>query len=322
MSTKYTIIVPAYNVEKYIEECLISIVNQTFTQYECLIIDDGSTDKTGEIARNFCECYDNFLYLKKENGGLSDARNFGMNLAKGEYIVFIDSDDLISNQFFESLEFCLVNYPDSELILVNFLKFRDIIKYPDKLEKHIDIQAITSKQLSRSPSFTWMRVAKKSLYAQINFPKGYIYEDVVVSTLLSYRANKIVEIKDKLYFYRKRDNSITTSSPENQFKLFDSIDLLRNRCIELNIPKIYYDTAFVNMANSIVLSLLRIKSNKIFFEKLKYSWSKYSTIDLFSGIICYSSLRFKILFILIKLGWFGVPFYYVLKLITKVLKKL
>lgn len=321
MSIKYSIIVPAYNVEKYIEECLNSISNQQFDDYECLIIDDGSTDKTSMIAAKFCGKNDKFHYIKKENGGLSNTRNLGLSLAKGKYIVFVDSDDLISKHFFLSIENTLSNYPETDLILINFEKFQGDIQNKDN-NKIIENKILSSKQLICYPSFSWLRIVKRSLYEPNIFPEGYIYEDVVVSTLLSYKAEKIVENKAKLYFYRKRENSITTSSPEKQFMLFDSMKILKKCCAEKNIPEIYYKTTFVNMTQSIVMSLVRIESTKVFFEKLKYSLSEYESIDLVSGLLCYSKIKFKLLFICIKLKWLGLPFYYIFKIVLKILNKL
>ena len=101
--TKISIIVPIYNVEKYLKRSLDSLVNQTLEDIEIILVDDGSTDNSHKIAEDYKENYSNVLLVTKENGGLSDARNFGLQYASGEYIAFIDSDDYVESQMFERM---------------------------------------------------------------------------------------------------------------------------------------------------------------------------------------------------------------------------
>ena len=100
---KLSIIVPVYNTEKYLKACLGSIKNQTYRNIEVFVIDDGSTDNSGIIASEFCKNNSNFFYHKKENEGTSSARNFGLSLATGDYISFVDGDDTIEKEFIEEL---------------------------------------------------------------------------------------------------------------------------------------------------------------------------------------------------------------------------
>ena len=101
---KVSVIVPIYNVEKYIKKCLNSLVNQTLQEIQIILVNDGSKDKSGEIAKEYAQMYKNkILYLEKENGGLSDARNYGIPYAEGEYIAFIDSDDYIDENAYEEM---------------------------------------------------------------------------------------------------------------------------------------------------------------------------------------------------------------------------
>ena len=100
---KVSVIVPVYNVEKYIEKCLNSLVNQTLKDIEIIIVNDGSKDNSDKIIKIYQEKYDNIIYLTKKNGGLSDARNYGIPYAKGEYIAFLDSDDYVENDIYEKM---------------------------------------------------------------------------------------------------------------------------------------------------------------------------------------------------------------------------
>ena len=123
--TKISIIVPIYNVEKYLKRSLDSLVNQTLEDIEIILVDDGSTDNSHKIAEDYKENYSNVLLVTKENGGLSDARNFGLQYASGEYIAFIDSDDYVESQMFERM-YNLSENGRKKIIESNFRwEFRD-----------------------------------------------------------------------------------------------------------------------------------------------------------------------------------------------------
>lgn len=124
--TKISIIVPIYNVEKYLKRSLDSLVNQTLEDIEIILVDDGSTDNSHKIAEDYKENYSNVLLVTKENGGLSDARNFGLQYASGEYIAFIDSDDYVESQMFERM-YNLSENGRKKIIESNFLW-----EFPDK----------------------------------------------------------------------------------------------------------------------------------------------------------------------------------------------
>ncbi|NYA61791.1 glycosyltransferase, partial [Lactobacillus salivarius] len=129
--TKISIIVPIYNVEKYLKRSLDSLVNQTLEDIEIILVDDGSTDNSHKIAEDYKENYSNVLLVTKENGGLSDARNFGLQYASGEYIAFIDSDDYVESQMFERM-YNLSENGRKKIIESNFLW-----EFPDKNVKDV-----------------------------------------------------------------------------------------------------------------------------------------------------------------------------------------
>lgn len=122
---KFSIIFPVYNVEMYIRQCLESVYLQKYADYECLIINEDSTDSSEIIAQQFCKENSNFHYYKKENGGDVDARNFGLKLAIGEYIIFIDSDYLISKRYLLSIDYLLNHHCDADLVHINYKRFND-----------------------------------------------------------------------------------------------------------------------------------------------------------------------------------------------------
>ena len=117
---KVSVIVPFYNVEGYIEKCLETLVNQTLKEIEIILVNDGSTDRSIEIVKKFIKEYpEKIVYLEKENGGLSDARNFGLKHAKGEYIAFVDSDDYIEIDMYENM-YNLAEKENSDMVECNF----------------------------------------------------------------------------------------------------------------------------------------------------------------------------------------------------------
>ena len=134
--TKISIIVPIYNVEKYLKRSLDSLVNQTLKDIEIILVDDGSTDNSHKIAEGYKKNYSNVLLVTKENGGLSDARNFGLQYASGEYIAFVDSDDYVESQMFERM-YNLSENGQKKIIESNFLW-----EFPDKKVKDVDRKSV------------------------------------------------------------------------------------------------------------------------------------------------------------------------------------
>ncbi|WP_442779793.1 glycosyltransferase family 2 protein [Enterobacter cancerogenus] len=300
---RFSLILPIYNVSDYLEDCLLSIVSQDFRDFECLLIDDGSTDNSAEICAKFVNYNDNFKYYYKNNGGLSDARNFGLDRAAGEYVVFIDSDDLISPKTLFAVDLC-ISKNDSDIVYFNYKKF-----YAEKNDPlplfNLDISSssfytISNIKLTQQPNFAWARVARRSMYSTIRFPVGFIYEDVLTSPMLSARAKTISHITTEMYGYRKRTNSITTGSAVKQFRLFETLQLLEENVNRNNINYKYYTTAFVNLIQSCLVSLVRIDSltvRKKYIDLILAEYSKLSVRDI-AG--CWSLRKFKLLALLSK----------------------
>ncbi|HBL6931551.1 glycosyltransferase family A protein [Citrobacter koseri] len=300
---KFSIIVPIYNVGEYLEECLTSIAKQTFNDFECLLVNDGSTDNSAAIASYYSTRDVRFKYYEKSNGGLSDARNYGLNKATGEYIVFVDSDDIISRQLLKFVDVAIVRHR-CDLVYFNYVKFYDLNKnmgfviHNDEITPNISL--ISNAELAKKPNFAWARVARRGLYRDISFPVGLIYEDVLTSPLLTSVATKISYVTNDLYGYRKRDNSITTSSAERQFKLFETVDLLKEHVLDAEIPYEYYSTAFVNLIQSCLVSLVRIKNAKSRNMYRQMINERYKDLSVSEILSCYSLNKFKLLTLLAK----------------------
>ena len=156
---KVSIIVPVYNVEKYIEKCLESLVNQTLEDIEIIIVNDGSKDNSKEIVKQYLEKYpEKMVYLEKENGGLSDARNFAIPYAKGEYVAFLDSDDYVELNMYEDM-YKIAKNEDSDMVECDF-----IWEYPNKSK--IDTGELyhgKHEMLEKIRVVAWNKLIKKSL---------------------------------------------------------------------------------------------------------------------------------------------------------------
>lgn len=226
---KISIIIPAYNVEKYIGECLLSIIKQTFKELEIIIINDGSTDRTEEIIKLFMKDK-RIKLISQENQGLSNARNKGISIAKGEYIGFIDSDDWIDKNYYEELLKTISKYK-ADYAIASVLKHKKFYKKYNVLHKKENIAISLKDKIKISEDRThrlfnvWNKLYKKDflLSNNITFPEGRIFEDTTFNIKAIFYAKKIVTVPKVKYHYRQRTNSIINSKDINGQKKEDYI---------------------------------------------------------------------------------------------------
>ena len=210
-----SIIVPIYNVEKYLKKCIESILHQTYENFELILVDDGSPDSCGKICDDYAKNDHRIKVIHKKNGGLSDARNAGIEVAKGEYIGFVDSDDYISSTMYKDLlDGCLSNKADIAMCgryVVS--ESYEIIKeefVTDNLKKYSSGVAIGKLLLwDTCDSAAWDKLYKKSLFNGIKYPLGVMSEDYDVTSRLFAKANQIIHVGKALYYYVQRNGSIT-----------------------------------------------------------------------------------------------------------------
>lgn len=216
MDELISIIVPVYKVESYLKKCIKSIVNQTYRNIEIILVDDGSPDDCGKICDEFSEQDSRIVVIHKENGGLSDARNAGLDIAKGNYIGFVDSDDWIACDMYEKLLNAIHKY-DAEIAICCIKKIRK-----DKTEvQDIERNIVYSKQKAlyelivdkNVNSFAWNKLYKKELFQNLRFPKGRVFEDTLFMYQIFEKANRVVHINEPLYYYLRRDDSILGTWP-------------------------------------------------------------------------------------------------------------
>ena len=212
-----SVIVPVYKVEEYVKPCINSILAQSFTDFELILVDDGSPDQCGVICDSFAEKDSRIIVIHKENGGLSDARNKGIDIAKGEYLTFIDSDDLIHRDYLKTL-YTLITDNNADISACRFENFFDDQSiYKDKgFTSGSDLFICDGKTACLSyynmtgsiDIMAWGKLYRSSLFSDLRFPYGRINEDEGTVPLALYKAHKYVGTDRKLYFYRFRSDSI------------------------------------------------------------------------------------------------------------------
>lgn len=219
MDELISVIVPIYNVAQYVEKCVASIVRQTYRRLEIILVDDGSTDNSGAICDRLAETEERIRVLHKSNGGLSDARNAGIEQAKGTYYVFIDSDDYIDEHMIEVLYHALyVNKAD--ISVCGFQAVDEEGRFLEKLSSKGLKTGCYTKEYVFGESYkpdgwnyivAWNKLYRSSIFQQIQFAKGKLHEDEFIFHHIIGQCGKIAVIEDKCYYYLQRQKSITTA---------------------------------------------------------------------------------------------------------------
>lgn len=212
-----SVIIPIYNAEKTLQRCVNSVLHQTLEAQEILLIDDGSTDGCGAIADAYAAADSRVRVIHKENGGLSSARNCGLDLARGEWISFLDADDWLEKDMLRSL----LAHTDADLIVsglfIDSPKCRDVWS-PTEEEIQIDSEEAVQRLIvsGRIRNTVFEKIYRKSLFDNIRFPEGYNFEDIRTTYRLLQAAKKIVLVPDAYYHYVQMKGSIVhTFSAKN-----------------------------------------------------------------------------------------------------------
>lgn len=213
-----SIIVPVYKVEDYLEKCIESILNQTYKNIEIILVDDGSPDRCGKICDDYAIKDNRIKVIHKKNGGLSEARNYGINIASGEYILFIDSDDYIDKNMCEIL-IKEAKKNDSDIVICNYYNVKENDYFINKMSITNNKILLTNLEMMKifflkgysETIIVWNKLYKKKLFytnENIRFPVGKLHEDIFTIYKLYYIANKIVVVNKPLYYYVQRKESI------------------------------------------------------------------------------------------------------------------
>lgn len=249
MNELISIIVPIYKVEKYLDECINSIIKQTYNNIEIILVDDGSPDDCGNICDKYAKEDNRIKVIHKKNGGLSDARNKGIDVAKGKYITFIDSDDYVEIEYIEKL-YNAIKENNTLISQCSILKVNNQKEIKNKLgyeENCIKtgiemINDLYSKHLIEN-IVVWNKMYNMELFKELRFPFGKIHEDEFTTYKIFYNVDEVAIINNYLYNYRQTDESIIGRKfSTKRLELLEAIEQRLDFFEEYNEIKIYEKT--------------------------------------------------------------------------------
>ena len=315
-----SIIIPIYNVKPFLRCCINSVLSQTYYNLEIILVDDGSTDGSGKICDMYARKDKRIHVIHKKNGGLSDARNVGLKASTADYIAFIDSDDYVAKQYIQCLIEILFKNNADIAICAYYSKEKD--KFYN-IKKHCKkIQCFDSKTMLHNwhgeyksvETISWNKLYKKILFTEKNiyYPVGYIYEDAQITHLLIDNASKVVITNEKLYFYRKRKNSI--SSLVSYKNIHDCIyaQEIRLNFFKKNKYQEAYERLLIKYQKYLMLTYCSIQDKEL--EECKKSLLKRYYYNYFDTIQTSQIKASEVL-----LFWMFLRYYFVFNLVFKVI---
>lgn len=215
---KISVIVPVYNVAQYLPQCIESLLGQTLEDIEVILVDDGSQDKSSQICDSYAQKDERIKVRHKINGGLSDARNAGLEIAQGEYIAFLDSDDWVEKNVYEYL-YNLIQKEDADIVQCDYIKaFSEDAKIDfssavtESICTNIEALCLLYGEEYVKTVVVWNKLYKRAVFDNIRFPKGKIHEDEFTTYKLLHHANKVVNSNYPLIYYRQREGSIMSQA--------------------------------------------------------------------------------------------------------------
>lgn len=280
-----SIIVPVYNVEQYLRRCIDSLINQTLKEIEIILVDDGSTDSSGSICDEY-EIKDNRIrVIHKNNRGLSHSRNIGIDIAKGKYILFVDSDDFIHPQMIEILYNTIIDN-DADITICDFDRVYEntnveFEKYENIQDINIynNIEALNELYSKNVVKFViaWNKLYKRELFENLRYKEGKIHEDEFIIHELLYRSNKVIHIHLSLYFYLQRQDSIMNS--KFSVRRLDGLDAYRERItfFKYRNEKELFEKAIFRYSKEFFIYYYKLKyevnNSKKYLKKIKKDYT-------------------------------------------------
>ncbi|GAB6168244.1 glycosyltransferase family 2 protein [Clostridium carnis] len=288
-----TVIVPVYNVQKYLSKCIDSIINQTYRDLEIILVNDGSTDISGEICDKYKLKDDRIRVIHKKNGGLSEARNAGLDVAKGDYIAFLDSDDWVDKELYDTLYKLSTKY-NSDISICNFKYCHNEEEKLNNSYKEIVYSNIDAMKQIYDKNYiqiivAWNKLYKREIFNDLRYPKGKIHEDEFLTPIILYKANKISYIEKELIYYRQTPNSIMNR--EFNITRLDYLEALDNRInfFKSNNLNYLYKQTVATKVSILIKFYYKVKESNIdnkfqVMEKLNNDLAKmkYDYINMYS----------------------------------------
>lgn len=241
MLPKVSIVVPIYNVEKYIARCINSIINQTYENIEIILVDDGSPDNCGKISDEYSKKDNRVKSVHKVNGGLSDARNYGMKYVTGEYTLFLDSDDWIKGNIIETLVDVIIKNNADIVQSAFYYAYDDYLLLDNRYyEEDIEPIILNNEELMRElvinervKNFAWGKLYKTNLIKNIEFKKGVLFEDVFWAHKVMAKVKKYVIVNKPMCYYMQREDSIVATYTLKNLDMLSGLEE-RHKFIESN----------------------------------------------------------------------------------------
>lgn len=281
-----SIIIPVYNVEKYIENCLNSVINQTYDNLEILLIDDGSTDSSGNICDKYAETDSRIKVIHKENSGVADTRTLGVSRCNGEYYSFIDSDDYIDKEYIRALYEALIEHQADIACCAIAYVYPDGKKFCPLCQDKDDSFVTTSKGIDIIEDILYgrslylpsccLKLYKKSKIGNIVFPKYKIGEDFLASMDFYEKADKVVFINKQYYYYLQNDGSVMHSDdPQKYYDMVMSGEEIYKKAIKIKPALKKAAAHYLMEMNMVVLMKLQNSNHKDKIETVKNNIKKH-----------------------------------------------
>lgn len=275
-----SVIVPVYKVEKYLDRCVTSILNQSYTNFEIILVDDESPDNCPKMCDDYAARYDNIvaIHLKNSGIGVSGARNAGVETAKGKYITFIDSDDFAHNELLSVLKKAIDSVPQVQMSMCSYKRAFDLPKELDpvnytEVELINDMKAMDMLITDQTRSAVWGKLYARELFDGIRFPVGRHNEDMFVIPLLIQKAKRITLAPQELYFYFQDSESLCRSTFNyNMLDMIEAISFWKEHVV-LNYPEL------VEKVNSHYFSSIINSCQYLVYKKDEYGMKKYDNYE-------------------------------------------
>lgn len=308
-----SVIVPIYNVEKYLPNCIQSVLRQSYVDFELILVDDGSPDSCYSICESYAKIDSRIKVIHQNNAGLSAARNTGIENAKGEYLTFVDSDDFVQSRYLEVLvDGCKKNQAD--LSVCSFIRClsNDTLDSISDLPRTEMFDVFSDEKMKvflttqKIRTSAWAKLYHKSLFDTLRFPVGKYNEDEFTTYLAVHSANKVVVSNYEGYVYRFNEKSIMneTFSPKKMHGVEGCLE--RMAFVEKNYPELkkYAYRAVIYACNQVILSMGRSKAmDKTLLKQIqpiyrKYTWyyiiTRSAVLGKFFSLLSFISVRIAV----------------------------
>lgn len=255
MSELISVIIPVYNVEKYLDRCMDTVINQTYQQLEIILVDDGSTDSSPEKCNQWKQKDSRIIVIHKDNGGLSSARNAGLEIATGRYVLFIDSDDCVNIHICQKLH-QMISESGADIAIGSPYKFSDtppsdtVTKQFSAVDKQYALEQIATDY---KWVVAWGKLYKRELFDDISFSIGKLHEDEFIIHELYYKSTKIAYTDDLLYYYFFNTGGIT--GQKFNIRRMDVFEALNNRLL------FYQKHNEKNLYNLTIVEIIQMMTN-------------------------------------------------------------